>query len=125
MCSYMKVEAISINVILNYDVTYVTYIVNPIKLTMLIFRSYRLQVPTYQSLNRQFSKHPKLFSNIQSAEAFPWAILLSSWWSSWSGSLENMPGAFGAPAGSGLIYCWRFSVWSRLKGKSPGFSSGF
>ena len=28
MCSYMKVEAISINVILNYDVTYVTYIVN-------------------------------------------------------------------------------------------------
>lgn len=30
MCSYMKVEAISINVILNYDVTYVTYIVNPI-----------------------------------------------------------------------------------------------
>lgn len=30
MCSYMKVEAISINVILNYDVIYVTYIVNPI-----------------------------------------------------------------------------------------------
>ena len=69
MCSYVKVEAISINVILNYDVMYVTYIVNPIN---------NVDFPQLQATGASFFRVFRRYLNqlfSDTAEAFPWAIL--------------------------------------------------